>query len=252
MVNLENVGLKYRHKENTTTILENINLSIKKGECLVIVGGSGSGKTTLLKVIAGLKKPTSGKVIVDNKEITRPLERISVIFQDYGLFPWKTVEENMCLPLKLRKENQRYGEVRDLLVHLGLKEQAKRYPCQLSGGQQQRVAIGRALLSDSKMILMDEPFSALDPMIKERMHKYVKNMLREKQKTYVIVTHSEKEAAMFGDRIAVFSNKGKKLCQIITNENVGQPNYEQTKEFEIMKKKIKNILLGESNEESHF
>lgn len=252
MVNLENVGLKYGKKESTTTVLENINLSIKEGECLAIVGGSGSGKTTLLKVIAGLKKPTSGKVVVDNEEITSPLDRVSVIFQDYGLFPWKTVEENMCLPLKLRRENHRYEEVRDLLARLGLEEQAKRYPCQLSGGQRQRVAIGRALLSDSKMILMDEPFSALDPMTKERMCKYMKQLLGEEQRTCVIVTHSAKEATMFGDRIAVFSNKGKVLYQIITNENVRQPNYEQTEDFERMKKKIKNILLGESNETSRF
>lgn len=252
MVSLENVGIKYEQKENTATVLENINLSIDEGECLAIVGGSGSGKTTLLKVIAGLKKPTSGKVVVDSKEITRPLDCVSVIFQDYGLFPWKTVEENMCLPLKLRRENHRYGEVRDLLTRLGLEEQTKMYPCQLSGGQQQRVAIGRALLSDSKMILMDEPFSALDSMTKERMRNYMKHLLREKQRTCVIVTHSEKEAAMFGDRIAIFSNKGKGVYQIITNENVRQPNYEQTEDFERMKNKIKKILLGESNETSHF
>lgn len=252
MVSLENVGIKYEQKENTATVLENINLSIDEGECLAIVGGSGSGKTTLLKVIAGLKKPTSGKVVVDSKEITRPLDCVSVIFQDYGLFPWKTVEENMCLPLKLRRENHRYGEVRNLLTRLGLEEQTKMYPCQLSGGQQQRVAIGRALLSDSKMILMDEPFSALDSMTKERMRNYMKHLLWEKQRTSVIVTHSEKEAAMFGDRIAIFSNKGKGLDQIITNENVRQPNYEQTEDFERMKNKIKKILLGGSNETSHF
>lgn len=244
MVNLENVSLSYRQEEYPAVVLENISLNIREGECLVIIGGSGCGKTTLLKVIAGLQKPDSGRVLFENREVTRPLKDISVIFQDYGLFPWKTVEENIRLPLKLRRATGRDGEVRDLLARLGLAEQAKRYPCQLSGGQRQRTAIGRALLGNARMLLLDEPFSALDPMTKERMYKYVKQLLGEKYRTSVIVTHSAREAAMFGDRIAIFSKEGKKLCRMMDNGHVRQPGYEQTEEFEQMKKKIRSIMLG--------
>lgn len=247
LVNLENVGMRYGVEGNTAVIFENINLSIDEGECLAIVGDSGSGKTTLLKLIAGLKQPTSGNVMFGTRKVEKPLEDVSVIFQDYGLFPWKTVEENMSLPLKIRGKNNPH-KVRELMACLGLEEQAKKYPCQLSGGQRQRVAIGRALLSDTRMILMDEPFSALDPVTKRRMRKYVKERICSRKNTAVIVTHSVKEAVMFGDRIAVFSNKGKGLKRIIENKGARCSDFEGNVEYEKVKRLINNVMSGEADE----
>lgn len=247
LVNLENVGMSYSAEGNRAVIFENINLSIDEGECLAIVGDSGSGKTTLLKLIAGLKQPTRGNVMFQTQKVEKPLEDVSVIFQDYGLFPWKTVEENMSLPLKLRGKNDPH-KVSELMICLGLEEQAKKYPCQLSGGQCQRVAIGRALLSDTKMILMDEPFSALDPITKKRMRRYVKESIRSKKSTAVIVTHSVKEAVMFGDKIAVFSNKGKGLKRIVENKGVRCSDFEGSLEYEKVKNLINNVMSGEVDE----
>lgn len=247
LVNLENVGMSYSVEGNTGVIFENINLSITEGECLAIVGSSGSGKTTLLKLIAGLKQPTSGSIMFKTRKVEGPLDDVSVIFQDYGLFPWKTVEENMSLPLKLRGKNNR-DKVNELMVRLGLTEQAKKYPCQLSGGQRQRVAIGRALLSNAKMILMDEPFSALDPITRKRMRKYVRELIHSEKSTAVIVTHSVKEAVIFGDRIAVFSNKGDGLKRIIENKGVRRNDFEGSLEYEKVKNLINNVMSGEDDE----
>lgn len=244
MLELRDIGVKYMQGGAPVSVLENINLTVEKGECLAIVGSSGCGKTTLLNLIAGLKLPTKGTVLYKNTEVKNPVEEISVVFQNYGLFPWKTVRENILLPLTLRHKKNHSSEANHLIQQLGLAEHAEKYPCQLSGGQRQRVSIGRALLGDSEMILMDEPFSALDPMISETLRWNIRKLFWEKNMTSVIVTHSIKEAVLFGDKIAVFAKEGKQIAEVIDNPLLREEHFEETEAFQEMQNLVKRKLAG--------
>ncbi len=244
MLELRNVGLEYIQGGSAVSVLENINFRIEKGECLAIVGSSGCGKTTLLNMIAGLRQPTRGNVFYKNSEVKNPIKEISVVFQNYGLFPWKTVRQNIILPLTLRHDKKHFSDADNLMCQLGLEEHTEKYPCQLSGGQRQRVSIARALLGKSEMILMDEPFSALDPMIREKIRKNIRKLFKERNITSVIVTHSVKEAVLFGDKIAVFAKEGKQISEIIDNNLLKDEYFEDTPEFQKMQDFVKSRLVG--------
>lgn len=244
MLELKNIGMSYEQGREMIPVLRNINLEIDTGECLAVVGSSGCGKTTLLNIMAGLKRPTKGTVLYEQKPVNKPIQDMAMVFQGYGLFPWKTVRENMLLPLVLRHEKKRYKEADYMLEQLQLSEQADKYPCQLSGGQRQRVAIGRALLGEKKVVLMDEPFSALDPVIRSRLQKNVRELFRQKGITSVIVTHSVEEAVLMGDKIAVFAGGGREIPEVMTN--CFQCRREQ-EEFARMQTQIKKLLTEKTH-----
>lgn len=187
-------------------------LSIEKGECVVIVGTSGSGKTTLLKLVNGLLTPTSGEVWIDhqnikNMDIQQLRHQIGYVMQQSGLFPHMTIEENMKLVLSLLKwEKEAIDRRMDelfTLIQLERKQYGKRYPSQLSGGQQQRIALARALAMNPRILLMDEPFSALDSITRKSMQLELKEIQRQLHQTILFVTHDLEEAFLLGDRIVI-------------------------------------------------
>lgn len=200
-------------------VLRDMNLSVQEGECLAILGESGSGKSTLLKLMCGLLQPDSGEIIYRGKSLAEPGSEIAMLFQNYGLFPWKTVRSNIVLPLQLRHEKIDREKIDRLLDYLGLAHHADKYPGELSGGQQQRTALGRAVVSHAKLILMDEPFSALDIRNREKLQVFMKKFFRDTEMTSVIVTHSIEEALAMGSRIAVFDPEKGCLLKIIDNSS---------------------------------
>lgn len=214
MITLSHISKTF---DGTEFVIDNLSLEIASGEFLVLLGSSGSGKTTLLKMINRLVEPSTGKIEIDGQNIASldPVElkrSIGYVFQGIGLFPHFTVEENITIVLKLKKitlKEQKY-QAHELLelVNLAPHEFANRYPCELSGGQQQRVGVARALATHSNILLMDEPFGALDAINRALLQDELLQLKKQLHKTIIFVTHDIFEALRLGDRIAVL-NKGK-------------------------------------------
>ncbi|OLO38011.1 spermidine/putrescine ABC transporter ATP-binding protein [Alkalihalophilus pseudofirmus] len=215
-VTLKHIDLTYLSKESATTALENINLSIEKGEFVSIIGPSGCGKTTLLSIIAGLLKPTAGDVSVEGLSVTDQQANIGYMLQQDYLFPWLSIEENITIGLKVmgKLSNQTKAYALSLLEQMGLEDKRKEYPSQLSGGMRQRVALVRMLATKPKVMLLDEPFSALDYQTKLRLEDLVFETLKEQEKTAVLVTHDIGEAISMSDRIVLLSAKPGKIHKI--------------------------------------
>ena len=234
MLQLQDVFLEYQRPEgNMLTVLDHINLNIAEGERWAVIGPSGCGKSSMLHVLAGLQTITSGKVLYQGEPHTKPHGEISVILQEYGLFPWKTVEQNIGLPLELQKVQKAEikNRVQELLPQLKLSEHGKKYPAELSGGQRQRVAIARALIAQPKVLLMDEPFSALDALTRETMQNIVLELCEQQNLTLVMVTHNIEEAIFLGQKIVVFSDNSGKISHIADNAHSGELGYRGTEEF---------------------
>jgi len=201
-----------KKKYGALTVIEDLNLDIKKGEFISLLGPSGSGKTTLLMILAGFEKATSGSVSLDGTHIENlpPHKRgLGVVFQNYALFPHMTVAENIAFPLKMRRYSRSIikQKVQKALDMVQLSDYGKRRPTEMSGGQQQRIALARALVFEPRVILMDEPFGALDKQLREQMQLDIRDMHKRLGLTVVFVTHDQSEALTMSDRIAVF-NKG--------------------------------------------
>ena len=186
-------------------ILRGIDFSIGRGEFVCVVGPSGCGKTTLLRLLAGLLRPTSGTVERDGHVVAGPAQDVAVVFQDYGraLLPWRTVEGNVALALEAAgvRRRDRAARIAPLLRTVGLDRYADRYPAQLSGGMQQRVQIARCLAQQPALLLMDEPFGALDAMTRQALQDEVLNLVRRSGTTVLFVTHDLEEAIYLGDRV---------------------------------------------------
>ncbi|MGM7720751.1 ABC transporter ATP-binding protein [uncultured Metabacillus sp.] len=206
---VEHVHHVYFTKESATVALEDIRLSVEEGEFVSFLGPSGCGKTTLLSIIAGLIKPVEGTVKIANKIITKPETIIGYMLQQDYLFPWKTIEENVTLGLKIigQKTEETKKNTLSLLKEMGLENVEHQYPSQLSGGMRQRAALVRTLATNPRILLLDEPFSALDYQTKLRLEDLVWQTLKDYQKTALLVTHDIGEAIAMSDRIFVFSAK---------------------------------------------
>lgn len=219
-IQLLNVGKVYTNgTEEGRTVLDDLSLDIRKGEFISFLGPSGCGKTTLLKIIADLIRPTSGSVTVAgvSAEEARKTNRYSMVFQNAALLDWRTVEKNVALPLELKgvPRSRRKEIVSRQLDIVDLKGYEKSYPHELSGGMQQRVGIARALATDPDILLMDEPFSALDEFTKDRLHGDILRIWSETGKTIVFVTHNISEAVFLSDRICVFSAHPARLVSVM-------------------------------------
>jgi NitT/TauT family transport system ATP-binding protein len=207
-VSLDEISLSYKSTNSKQLLaLDKISLSVQPGEFLCIVGPSGCGKSTLLHLIAGLHKQTSGRVLVDNKTVDGPGTDRILIFQELGLFPWLTVGQNVEFGMKMqgiskaeRKEKTRYYLK---LVHLAQFQDS--YTHQLSGGMRQRVALARALASEPDVLLMDEPFAALDAQTRDLLHDELERIWAETGRTIIFVTHNVREAVRLGDRVALLT-----------------------------------------------
>ena len=231
---LKNVGKIYLGSK--TTAVSNSSLEVKNGEFLCLIGPSGCGKSTILKLIAGLEQPTNGT-------IEKP-ESVGMVFQSGALLPWLTVEENIAFPLYAKGMKKEKAE--DLtnkyvqMVNLG--DFKLKYPRELSGGQKQRVGIARALAIESEVLLLDEPFSALDPVTTDESHNYLLKIWQETKKTIIMVSHSIEEAILLSDRIAVMEQG---QIKEIVNVDLKRPRNDESKEFLKILDKIKALLESE-------
>jgi len=204
MVELSNVGKRYGRGP---TILEGVNITIAKGEFVSIIGPSGCGKSTVLKLVSGLTLPTSGEIRVDGMTPKNARETMSYVFQDPTLLPWRTVQQNIGLGLELERVAlpTREKAVAELLDLVGLSHVAKAYPRELSGGMKMRVSIARALATQPRLLLMDEPFAALDEMSRDRLNEEVLRLQEEQKWTAIFVTHSVAEAVFLSRRVIVLA-----------------------------------------------
>ena len=207
---LRNLVKSYDGKKN---IIDNINLEIKDKEFIVLVGSSGCGKSTILRLISGLEEITSGEILIDNKVVNNihPKDRdIAFVFQSYALYPHMSVYDNIAFGLKMRKFDKKYidEKVLEVAKSLNLEDLLDRKPRQLSGGQRQRVALGRAIVRQPKVFLMDEPLSNLDANLRVQMRSEIKKLHQKLQTTFIYVTHDQTEALTMGDRIVIL-DKGK-------------------------------------------
>ncbi len=199
---------------------QGLNLAIRKNEVLCIVGPSGCGKTTLLRSINGLCHLTSGKIVFHGKVVSEPDPRMAMVFQQFGLFPWKTVWHNVAYPLSLRKmaKNEVKERVENYLKMVGLEAFAHKYPYQLSGGMQQRVGLARALATHPELMLMDEPFASVDAQTREVLQMELLSITEKQTQTMIFITHSIDEAIVLGDRIAVMSHRPSRILEVIDVE----------------------------------
>ena len=218
--------IKERKKLVIRPVLDDINLSIRPGEKVMIVGASGCGKSTLLRLVAGLEQAAAGSISIDGDVVNGPGADRGVVFQQSTLFPWMTVWDNIIFSRRLRISlNSRDEQVsravyrsNALVTLMGLEQSVELYPNQLSGGMQQRANIARALVSSPKVLLMDEPFGALDAQTRETMHKVVNHLFSVEKTTVMFVTHDVEEAVVLGDKIIVLSANPGRVDSVFTTE----------------------------------
>jgi len=239
------------------TAIENVNLTVDKGEFLAIVGPSGCGKSTLLDIIAGLSKPNSGEIYIDNKLITKPDLDRGIVMQGYALFPWRTVRKNVEFGLEIKKvpKNQRKEIIDKYIDMVGLNEFKDRFPYELSGGMKQRVAIARALAYDPEVLLMDEPFAAVDAQTREILQDELLRIWEETNKTIIFVTHSIDEAVALADRVAVMSaNPGtiKEIIEVKLPRPRRVSDVISSADFSWIRHKVWELLQNEEKESDKF
>ncbi len=209
LVSVNNVQKTYLTRQAPVQAVASASVDVARGEFVSLLGPSGCGKSTLLMMMAGLERPTGGSILLGGSEIREPRRDIGIIFQDATLLPWKSAIENVLFPVRILKlpiEPYR-RRARELLAMVGLSEFENKKPSQLSGGMRQRVAICRALIHDPDILLMDEPFSALDAITRDQMNVALSEILETYKKTVIFVTHSIREAAFLSDRVVVMGGR---------------------------------------------
>jgi sulfonate transport system ATP-binding protein len=226
---------------NGVHALANINLQIAQGEIVAIVGGSGCGKSTLLRLIAGLDAPSDGAIVVDGETIAAPHPAIGMVFQESRLLPWLTVEKNIAFGIDQMPRAEQARRVSQALALIGLDGYGARLPKELSGGQAQRVAIARALVAQPKVLLMDEPFSALDPMTRHDLHGQVIDLWKAYKPTMVMVTHDAEEAVALADRVVVMAARPGRVSDEIMIVS-GRPRDRRADSFEMAKRRVLSAL----------
>ena len=214
-------------KEHVVPALGGIDFDIRPNEFLSVIGPSGCGKTTLLRIIASLAAADAGKVMIDGREVTEPGPERAMVFQAFGLFPWKTVLDNVKFPLTVRKmpDKEATERARDQLRRVGLERFETSHPHQLSGGMQQRVGLARALATEPDILLMDEPFGAIDAQTREFMQEELMKIWAETKKTVVFITHDLDEAVLLSDRILVLS-RGPGTVRRVVDVDLPRPRWE--------------------------
>lgn len=254
MIELKNVSFAYTDQHNIVhPILSNEDLTIADHERIAVIGPSGCGKTTLLHLLAGLLSPIEGHISYNGSSLTGPLSSISIILQEYGLFPWKTVLQNISLPLQLRHvtRSEYIQKAQVLIDDLGLSGHERKFPAALSGGQRQRVAIARSLISDPDLLLMDEPFSALDALTRENMQSLILKLCHDRKLSLVLVTHNIEEAVYLGERILVFLPEETHPV-FVDNPYSGSDDYRDTDAFYQQCARLRRMISNQKNRAGSF
>lgn len=262
MITISDLSFHYRQP-----IFEHFDWNAARGETWAILGPSGCGKSTLLLLLAGLKLPQGGEIVIGGERIRRPRPQTGLILQDYGLLPWATTRENVELGLNLRSfygadgihaprqavnrttgsslsQQETFDPVNHWLERLGLTPVASHYPSQLSGGQRQRAAIARTLALAPDLLLMDEPFSSLDAPTREGLQTLTLELTAEQGLTLVIVTHAIEEAALLGRRILLLNEPPNRVARIIENPGAGGAGYRESREYSAACQELRGRMQG--------
>lgn len=251
-LSFDNVSLVYKKDGREVQALDGLSFSVASGASVAIIGPSGCGKSSLLKMACGLLAPSSGQVSIDGAPIDRPRSETAFIPQDFGILPWKNVQANAELGLKIRHVPRRERKQRAACVlgSLGLGEFARSYPSELSGGMKQRLALARALTLDIDLLLMDEPLSALDSLMREQIQDMLLDLWCERRYAQVMVTHSIEEAVFLGERIVIMDSRPGKVVAQIDNPDMGSVSYRQSAIFHDRCDEIRSLLMGRYASES--
>ncbi|MCJ7840656.1 ABC transporter ATP-binding protein [Lederbergia sp. NSJ-179] len=261
-LSLQGIEKNFTNKQNERLlVLDSIDLQVEKGEFVSVVGPSGCGKSTLLYLIAGLDQPDKGKIEVQGKRIEKPSPERVVVFQESGLFPWLTVLENVTYGLLLKKMSKQEAEERARkvlkMVHLSRYEDS--YPHQLSGGMKQRVAIARALVMEPEVLLMDEPFSALDEQTRMVLHRELLEIWRQTKVTIIFVTHNIREAVQLSEKIVVMATRPGRIKELInvpvTKDGIMPDSvtlHTEQRVLKILQNEIEKVLKEEMGDDYRF
>lgn len=244
-MSLQIKNLSKKFKEDDFSILQNIDLEIKSGEFVCVVGTSGCGKSTLLNIVSGLEQATSGEVLLDGEVITKPGADRTVMFQDHGLFPWLNVIDNVKFGMKMHNvpKDVQQEKAEYFLDLVGLSKYKYYAIHQLSGGMRQRTALARALTMDSKVLLMDEPFASLDKQTSNYLREELQRIWMETKRTIFFITHSVEEAIYLADKVVVLSPHAKGVSDII-NVDLPRPRHVYSSEFIELRHRVLDEVKG--------
>lgn len=245
-IRVQHITRTYSDNGTETKALDDVSLDFAAGKFTSIVGPSGCGKSTLLSLIAGFQKPTSGTILLDGKPVQGPGPNRGFVFQDYALFPWKTVLENIAFGLRINGKSRKEADfiAREFLRMVNLEDFAEAYPYTLSGGMKQRVSIARALAYDPEVLLMDEPFGAVDAQTRKMLQKELVHILEKFSKTILFVTHSVLEAVFLSDMVVVMTAHPGKIKGIVPVDLLRPRNHSEKKYIEI-RNHVLNLLEEE-------
>lgn len=245
ILEIKNVSKKFSGDEGELEVLSDVDFSVASGEMVAVIGPSGCGKSTLLRIIAGLDKPQAGEVLFRGEKVVDTSLPLSFIFQNFALFPWLTVYDNVAFGLRMAgvDDEKIAKEVKPLILQMGLEDFEKSHPKELSGGMKQRVGIARALTGNAKVILADEPFSALDAFTAKTLRDELLDVWKKFKPTIVVVTHLVEEAIYLADRIIVMSPRPGRVEKIIENK-LKRPRNMRSEEFYKMADELTKLVEG--------
>lgn len=245
-IDITGVSLAYDDGAGFLDVVRNLDIVVEPGEAIALIGPSGCGKSTILRMTSGVLAPTSGTLHVNGVPVERPRQETALIPQDLGLFPWKTVLQNAALGLLIRKvpKSDALSRARNALCQVGLEGFEHAYPKELSGGMRQRLALARALAMDADLLLMDEPLSAVDALLRESLQDSLLDLWKERHHTQLLVTHSIEEAVYLGSRILVFSDRPTSVKADIPNRGMGNRNWRDSAEFASKCHEVRSALAG--------
>ena len=251
LIEVKDVGITYQVKDDLVHAIDKVSFSAREGEFITIVGPSGCGKTTILKAVAGLLLPTEGSIEIGGVEVKGCNPNIGIVFQSPALMAWRTIIQNVMLQVEVRHmdKNTYLPKAMDLIKLTGLNGFEHKWPYQLSGGMQQRASLCRALIHDPPVLLMDEPFGALDALNRELMNLELQRIWLERKKTVLFITHSIQEAVFLGDKVIVFSTRPAVIQEIVT------PKFKRPRDLTVMAEpefaslvgRIRSLLTAQSS-----
>lgn len=248
VVRVSNVSKRFQSRAGIVHAVENVSLDLMQGEFVSIVGPSGCGKSTLMNMIAGLLPISEGEIVVNDRKVKGPVHDLGVVFQQHLLLPWRTILNNVMLQIEVRKLRRAdyLSRAQSLLQRVGLGDFAERFPDELSGGMNQRASIVRALVHDPDLLLMDEPFGALDAMTRDQMGLDFHHLSREEGKTVLFITHSISEAVFLSNRVVIMSPRPGKIQEVLEIELPRERHFEirEEPEFSRYTRHIRRVFEG--------